>query len=70
MKERSITEELVKSILNHPDNVDCRNGKRKIAQRFIERKLLRVIYEEDDDTIIVVSAYGTSKVNKYIRRHE
>jgi hypothetical protein len=69
MSERSITQELVKSTLNHPDNIDCRNEKRKMAQRFIEGRLLRIIYEEDDDAIVVVSAYCTSRVNKYIRRY-
>ena len=69
MSERSITEEQVKSTLNLPDQIDCRNEKRKIAHRFIEGRLLRVIYEEDDDAVIVVSAYCTSKVDKYIRRY-
>lgn len=70
MKERSITEKQVRSTLNHPDIIDCRNEKRKIAQRLIEGRPLRVIYEEEDDAIIVVSAYCTSRVNKYIRRNE
>ena len=65
MKERNITEELVKAALNHPCNVDSTNEKRKIAQILIDGKLLRVIYEEEDDAIIVISAYCTSKVSKY-----
>jgi len=70
MKERLITEDLVIATLNNPDNTDCRNEKRKIAQRLIQGKLLRIIYEENDDFIIVVSAYCTSKVSKYIRGYE
>ena len=67
MKERSITEEQVKSTLKYPGINDCKNEKRKIAQRLIEGRLLRVVYEEEDDAIIVVSAYCTSRVNKYIK---
>jgi len=69
MKERSIDKEEVIAALSYPDDIDCRDEKRKIAQRFIEGKLLRVVYEEEEDTIIVVSVYRTSKYNKYIRRY-
>jgi carbamoylphosphate synthase small subunit len=65
MKERNITEELVKAALNHPYNVDSTNEKRKTAQILIDEKLLQVIYEEEDNAIIVISAYCTSKVSKY-----
>ena len=70
MKERGITEEMVRSALNYPDNIERIEEKRKIAQRFIEGKLLRIIYEEDDEAISVVSAYRTSKVSKYYRGEE
>jgi hypothetical protein len=70
MKERGITEEMVRSALNCPDNIERIEEKRKIAQRFIEGKLLRIIYEEDDEAISVVSAYRTSKVSKYYRGKE
>ena len=69
MKERSIDKEEVIAALSYPEDIDCRDEKRKIAQRFIEGKLLRVVYEEEEDTIIVVSVYRTSKYNKYIRRY-
>lgn len=68
MGDRGITEEQVKSALKCPGIRDCTNEKRKIAQLLIEGRLLRVIYEEDDELIIVVSAYCTSRVNKYLRR--
>ena len=68
MKERCISDEMVRAALSGPDNVDCTDEKRKIAQKFIEGKLLRIIFKEEDDTIIVISAYSTSKINKYLRR--
>ena len=68
MKERCISDEMVRAALSSPDNVDCTDEKRKIAQKFIEGKLLRIIFEEEDETIIVISAYSTSKISKYVRR--
>jgi hypothetical protein len=68
MKERCISDEMVRAALNSPDNVDCTDEKRKIAQKFIKGKLLRIIFEEEDETIIVISAYSTSKISKYLRR--
>jgi len=29
-------------------------------------KLLRVIYEDEEDAIVVISAYSTSKIQKYL----
>ena len=70
MKERGITVEQVKTALKCNGINDNRNEKRKIAQRLIEGRLLRVVYEEESGEIIVVSAYCTSRVNKYTRRNE
>ena len=70
MKERCINEDEVIAALNHPDDIECRDEKRKIAQRFIEGRLLRVMYEEEEDTITVVTVYRTSKSNKYIGRYK
>ena len=67
MKERCISAEMVGAALSSPDNVDCTDEKRKIAQKFIGGKLLRVIFEEEDETIVVISAYSTSKISKYSR---
>jgi len=52
MKERCISAEMVRAALSSPDNIDCTDEKRKIAQKFIEGKLLRIIFEEEDETII------------------
>ncbi|MEN3036866.1 DUF4258 domain-containing protein [Methanothrix sp.] len=69
MKERWISEDLILETINHPDDIEYADSKRKVAQRFACGKLLRVIYEEDDLNIIVISAYWTSKLNKYMRRY-
>ena len=70
MKERGITQEQVETALKCNGIIDSRNEKRKIAQRLIEGRLLRVVYEEESGEIIVVSAYYTSRVKKYTRRNE
>ena len=38
----------------------------KLRRNDIDGKLLRVIYEEEE-AIVVVSAYRTSKVSRYLR---
>ncbi len=67
MKEREISKELVINAIRNPDSVDQGYGGRKVAQKCINGKLLRVIYEEHEDKIIVITAYITSKVGKYLR---
>jgi len=67
MKERGISKNLVINAIRYPDSVDHGYGGRKVAQKCIDGKLLRVIYEEHKDKIIVITAYITSKVGKYLR---
>ena len=57
IKERKISKKEVEmTIKNHVDVVNGR-GNRKIAHKVFGDKLLRVIYEKEDDKIIVISAY-------------
>ncbi len=67
LKERGISSEQVKEIVLNPDYTDRLDG-RKIAQKLINGKLIRVIYDEEKDVIIIISAYRTSKVGKYLRK--
>jgi hypothetical protein len=68
LEERGISKELVIEVIRDPDEVDPESDRRKIAQKLISGKLLRVIYDEDEESIEVISAYSTSKVGKYLRR--
>jgi hypothetical protein len=58
-------------VLNAPDQVVAGYGDRKIAQKkyHIEEKefLLRVVYEESQEALKVITAYATSKVDRYWR---
>ncbi|NJE08907.1 DUF4258 domain-containing protein [Thermococcus sp. M39] len=67
MKERGISKELVVEALANPDKVGEGYFGRKVAQKVIDGKLIRVIYEEHEDSIIVITVYITSKVDKYLR---
>ncbi|WP_324735203.1 DUF4258 domain-containing protein [Thermococcus sp. SY098] len=67
MNEREISKELVIEALLNPDKVGEGYFGRKVAQKVIDGKLIRVIYEEHEDSIIVITVYITSKVDKYLR---
>ncbi|WP_457754600.1 DUF4258 domain-containing protein [Thermococcus sp.] len=67
MNERGISKELVVETLTNPDKVGEGYLGRKVAQKNMDGKLIRVIYEEHEDKIIVITAYITSKIDKYLR---
>jgi len=68
LKERGISKELVIKIIRNPDGVDPEIATRNIAYKLIEGKLIRIVYDEEEESIVVISAYSTSKVRKYLRR--
>lgn len=68
LKERGISRELVIEVIKNPDNVDSESERRKIVQKLIKGKLLRIVYDDEDEAIVVISAYSTSKVHKYLRK--
>ena len=65
LKERGIPLDLVEETIRNPDKIDFEN-ERKIAQKLVDGKLLRVIYEEEE-AIVVISAYRTSRVDRYLK---
>lgn len=71
LAERGLAKKEVTRTVEQPEQL-IPNGNRLIAQRRITHAeglyLLRVIYEEDAEQIIVVTVYQTSKVNKYWRQ--
>jgi len=70
LKERDISEELVIEVIRNPDVVDNKGERRKIAQKLIKEKLLRIVYDDEDELIVVISAYTTSNVHKYLRKYD
>lgn len=65
LKERGISLDLVKEAIINPDKIDFETN-RKIAHKIVDGKLLRVIYEEDE-AIVVISAYRTSQIDRYLK---
>jgi len=67
IKERMIRKEEVEMTIKNPIEVVNGRDDRKIAHKVFDDKVLRVIYEKEDDKIIVVSAYRTNP-RRYSRR--
>jgi len=67
LEERGISAEMVEEVIRDQDNAGYGDKGRQIAQKLIDKKLLRVIYDEEEYRIVVISAYVTSKVEKYLR---
>ena len=69
LERRGITEERIRETINFPAQIVVGYGGRKVAHKkyMIEDKeyLLRVVYEEKEDMDIVVTAYLTSRIERY-----
>ena len=59
LAERKIDKKLVEESIKNPDEIITGKFGRKIAHKLVGDKLLRVIYEEQDNVYIVVTAYYT-----------
>ena len=71
LRERELAEVLVREALANPGQLVGGKKGRIIAQTRIrlggKEQLLRVIYEEAGASVLVITAYTTSKVSKYWR---
>ena len=66
IEERGIPRELVEEVISNPEGVSEGYFGRKVAQKRLNGKLIRVIYEErSEGVVVVITAYITSKVRKY-----
>ncbi len=74
LEERNIEISELMDCLESPDQKIAGHMGRLIYQRKLplngKRMLLRVVVEENDDSIVVVTVYKTSKFNKYWRKGE
>ena len=68
LEQRGISKELIIDVITSPDEIDQESEKRRIAQKIINGKLIRVIYDDEGDSVVVISAYVTSKLGKYLRK--
>jgi hypothetical protein len=70
MEKRDIPPELVKSVLNNPEQIVSGYNNRKVYQSRLDfgdgqEYLLRLIVESNREPIEVITAYQTSKIDKY-----
>ena len=69
IKERNLSEGTVKDILCRPGQVVSSYSNRKISQKVVEynneKFLVRVIYEETETKMKVITVYRTTKMEKY-----
>ena len=71
MMQRGIAQSWIKEALMHPDQVVAGHGERWVAHRRMmmmdKERLLRVVFEETGNTLVVVTAYLTSDIGRYWR---
>jgi hypothetical protein len=65
MRQRSIERSLVEQCLGNPDKDEEVEGVRRCVKR-VGNRVLVVIYRSVNDTLVVITAFITSKVNKYL----
>jgi len=59
IRERKIREQDIVDTLLNPEKIIMSKKNRKIAQKIINNKLLRVIFKEYNNNYIVITAYFT-----------
>lgn len=69
IKERKVSKKEVEMAIKNPVEVVNGRRNRKIAHKVFNGKLLRVVYEEEEDEIIVVSAYR-AEPKRYLGREK
>ena len=69
LEERDIAKETVEELIIKPQQVIKGKGNKQIVQGIMNRAnqefLLRVVYIEAEGTTKVITAYWTSKIDKY-----
>ena len=69
LEEREISNETVEELIENPQQVIKGKAEKQIVQGIMQRAnqefLLRVVYVEVEGTIKVITAYWTSKIDKY-----
>lgn len=74
LKRRRISEDWVVETVNFPEQIDEGYGGRKVAQRRYSIKtkefLLRAVYEEREGLNVVMTAYLTSQIARYLREEK
>ena len=67
ISDRKISKKIIEDALKNPDEIIKGKRGRKIAHKVIRNKLLRVIFEEDAKTYIVITVYY-AKPERYMKK--
>ena len=65
MKQRGIDKELVEECLENPDRILFEEDTHKCVKK-IGDKVLVAIYRKNDDSILVITAFLSTKTRKYL----
>lgn len=63
MHKRKFSKELIEKVIDEPDEIITEYMNRKVYQKIIDNKLVRVITEENK----LITVYITSKIKKYTK---
>ena len=66
IKQRGIYKELVEECLEKPDRTLLEEDTYRCIKKINDRVLV-VIYRKDNDTILVITAFVSTKTHKYLR---
>ncbi len=65
LRQRGITREQVEQCIREPDKIEKLEGLHRCIKR-LNNKVLVAIYKESRDRIIIITAFKTSKIKKYL----
>ncbi len=66
MRQRGIERSLVEDCLRNPDKEEGLGDNVHRCIKKINRKVIVVIYKREHSTIVVITAYLSSKIHKYL----
>lgn len=66
IKKRKIAIKEIKACIKQPNNIVKDKYSNFIAQKKVNNYLLRVFFRRENAKIIVITAYKTSKLSKYL----
>lgn len=71
LQKRGISEDQVRQAVEQPDEIVTGHGGRRVAHRKVagqsKEYLLRVVYEDRPEGVVVITAYRTSEIARYWR---
>ncbi len=65
MKQRKISGEVVEMSFANPEKIEDRANESILIKK-LETKLLVVVFRKTDDVIFIITAYTTSKIDRYL----